>query len=108
MIIIYTTCASEAEAETIAKALLDEKLIACANWWPVRSAYNWRGKRQNENEIALILKTDESQAEAVSEKIKELHSYDTPCIARIEVAKINQEYERWLFSECFPKASPQS
>ena len=31
---IYITCASEDEAERIASALLDERLIACANILP--------------------------------------------------------------------------
>jgi len=30
-IVIYVTCANVAEAEKISTALLDEKLIACAN-----------------------------------------------------------------------------
>ena len=35
MILVYTPCSDEKEANTIAKALLNDKLIACANTIPI-------------------------------------------------------------------------
>ena len=90
---IHTTCSSEKEAENIAKTLLDKNLIACANMFPVRSLYNWKGKLSDEQEFYLVMKT--SKKSEVIQKIKELHSYDLPCIISHQV-EANQDYATWV------------
>ena len=43
-IVILVTAGSETEAETIAKALVEERLAACVNILnPIRSLYRWEG-----------------------------------------------------------------
>ncbi len=55
LILIYMTCADEAEARKIAAALLDERLIACANIMaPHTALYSWKGKREESREVAVI------------------------------------------------------
>jgi periplasmic divalent cation tolerance protein len=98
MIIVYTTCRDEAEARRIAASLLKERLVACANIFPIRSLYRWRGKLCDEAERAMLLKTQSSLWEVVRQRIKELHSYDLPCIERI-AAKGSREFERWVQGE---------
>ncbi|MBI4141697.1 divalent-cation tolerance protein CutA [Candidatus Woesearchaeota archaeon] len=95
MIIVYTPCKDEKEAEKIAEALLNEKLVACANILPSKSLYFWQGKLQKENEAILILKTTKEKFTAAEKKIKELHSYELPCILKIE-GKANEEFEKWV------------
>jgi periplasmic divalent cation tolerance protein len=42
-VVIFVTAGSEAEAETIAKALVEERLVACVNILsPIRSLYHWK------------------------------------------------------------------
>jgi periplasmic divalent cation tolerance protein len=101
MIIVYTTCRDEAEARRIAASLLKERLVACANIFPIRSLYRWRGKLCDEAERAMLLKTQSSLWEAVRRRIKELHSYDLPCIERI-AARGSGEFERWVRGETRP------
>jgi periplasmic divalent cation tolerance protein len=96
VILIYITADSEKEAEGIASALLDESLIACANIFPIKSLYRWEGKVKKSQEFALILKTSEAQYETVESKIKEMHSYEVPCVVSIPVNRGNKEYIDWI------------
>ncbi len=78
---IYITVGSADEARKIAAALVREQLIACANVFPpVTSVYTWKGEVEEAQEIVMICKTRHSLAAAVSARIKQLHSYEVPCI----------------------------
>ena len=96
--IVHVTCASIAEAQRIAKALLDAKLIACAAWWPVRSHFRWRGKLERAREAMLELKTLPKFVAAVSREIKKRHSYELPVITVMRVAS-DKAVERWVKTE---------
>ncbi len=94
---IYITCASEDEAERIASALLDERLIACANILPgMRSLYLWKGRREQAQETALICKTMTDRLDALTEKIRELHSYETPCVTVFPITGGNPDFLAWI------------
>ena len=98
MIAVYITCKDEDEAKKIAGALLDEKLIACANLFPCRSLYKWRGESRDEPECAVIMKTRPEYWDEVRRRITEMHSYDLPCIERME-AQAGAEFENWVRGE---------
>lgn len=88
--LIYITCKDEEEASYIARNLVETGLVACANVLPeIRSIYKWEGKLTEEPESALILKTRKDYFPRVEEKIKELHSYDCPCILSFDIAQAN-------------------
>jgi len=97
MIIIYATFANKDEAKKIANHLLEKKLIACANFSTTESCFVWKGERQEVHETLALLKTKNENWEKVKEEIKQLHSYDTPCIIKIE-AEANKEFEGWINS----------
>ena len=97
IILIYTLCGSVAEAEIITNALLDEKLIACANVGsPVTSHYEWKGQRERSNEIPVFFKTTADSYAAVEARIKDLHSYDVPCVLSISATNVVGNYAAWL------------
>ncbi len=98
MILIYTTFKNKTEAKKIITHLLKKKLIACANLLPIESTYRWKGKINNDKEIAAILKTKEENWNKIKEEIKKLHSYDYPCIIKIN-AEANKEFAEWIDSE---------
>ena len=93
---IYITVGSEAEGEKIVKHLLDQGLIACANMFPIKSYYYWEDKLQQDSEFAVIMKTRTELIDSVITKIKELHSYEIPCIVSWAIEKGNQEYLDWI------------
>ncbi len=100
---IYITCASEDEAERIASALLDERLVACANILPgMRSLYLWKGKREQARETVLICKSMEDRLEALTKKICALHSYETPCVTALPITGGNPDFLAWIEESTSP------
>ncbi len=97
---IYTTCADKEAALDIARTLIDEGLAACGNVIPgLTSVFRWQGKRSEEGEVALILKTSTDRLEAAMARLEELHSYDVPPVEAWPVAKVNQAFRDWVVAE---------
>ena len=95
--LIYVTAPSRPEAEQIAETVVTEKLAACANIFNgVTSIFEWEGKLCRENEAVLILKTTEERVEALTERIKQLHSYDCPCIVALPIEGGNPNFLNWV------------
>ena len=97
MILIYVTYPDEASAQAVSKALLEARLVACANIFPAhRSLYWWEGEIADEAEVAVIYKTRRDRFEAVEAAIKERHPYDVPCIVSVPVEKAQQDFMGWV------------
>jgi len=93
---IYITAKDEAEAGKISKALVEEKLAACVNMHPVKSVYWCQGQIEHDNEVALLVKTKAELADEVIRRVKELHSYEVPCIVCYRIEKGNSDYLKWI------------
>jgi periplasmic divalent cation tolerance protein len=96
---VYVTCADEKEGRKIADHLLNRHLVACANMFPIRSLYWWKGTIEDESEIALILKTQGKHREIIISEIKKIHSYEVPCIEFIKIESGNPDYLKWIEEE---------
>jgi len=97
-VIIYITNPTMEEAKKIARHLLERKLIACANIFPISSLYWWDGEITDDNEFVLLAKTGEHNFEKVKNEVGKMHSYAVPCIIKIPVSS-NTEYFDWLMGE---------
>lgn len=107
--IAYVPCSSSEEAKRIGRILIEEKLAACVNIVDqVASIY--RGgtegtegtegaNTQESMEVLLLVKTTDEHVDALIKRIEELHSYDCPCIAVLDVEKVNAKYEEWVEGE---------
>ena len=98
MTLVYITCKDEKEARKLSMHLLRKRLIACANIFPIKSMYWWNNKIANGKENATMAKTSNKNFRKVEDEVKKLHSYQIPCILRID-AKANKEYEQWSITE---------
>ena len=99
--LFYVTCKNEAEASKIAKAVIAIKLAACANiFGKVGSFFRWEGEVQEATEAVLILKTTKKNMKKLCAKIKELHSYDCPCIIAIPITGGSSDFARWIDEQC--------
>src|SRR5437762_356771 len=96
MVLLYVPCGSAAEAGTLARALLDARLIACANLHSIRSLYHWQGEIVDEAEVVLLAKTTPARAPAAESLIAAQHSYSVPAILRLPVTQVNAPYLTWL------------
>ena len=98
-IFVYVTCASREEARLIARALVDERLVACANLRPHESIYRWNGAVESAEEWGLVLKTTAAAWERVASRVNALHSYKCPCIVALPVAAGHAPFLDWIRGE---------
>jgi periplasmic divalent cation tolerance protein len=97
---IYVTAGSVEEAERIGRALVAERLAACANILPgMRSIYWWDGKMEEASEAVLVLKSVHKNLEALTARVKALHSYAVPCVVALPIEAGNEDYLRWIATE---------
>jgi periplasmic divalent cation tolerance protein len=99
-VFVYTTWPSTVEAERAGRVLVERRLAACVNILPgMVSLYWWEGKIERGEEAVMIVKTRASQADAVGQAVKELHSYTTPAIAVMPLESVEEGYLRWILAE---------
>lgn len=95
--LLYVTCASVDEAQRIARALVKQRLVACANILPaMQSIYEWEGELCESAEAVLILKTRLSLADVAGAAILAAHSYTCPCILQLPIAGGHTPFLNWL------------
>jgi periplasmic divalent cation tolerance protein len=95
--IIYITTSGVEEARKIAKTLLEDKIVACANIIPVmESIYWWEGNLEEDTESVLLVKTRSELVDKVIDRVKEIHTYQTPCALEIQIKKGSDDYLNWL------------
>jgi len=93
----YLTAANEEEARRIAKALVEEQLAACVNiLGRIESVYHWEGEVQSSQETALLAKTTEACFDALAARVRELHSYELPCIVAVPLVRGEAAFLSWI------------
>lgn len=100
--LVYITAKNRDEALMIGKTIVEEQLAACANIIDgMESVYRWKGEIASDKEAVLILKTTYGNVSRLTKRVKELHSYEVPCIISINLAEQegNAAYLDWLRSE---------
>lgn len=97
---IYMTAGSLEEARTIGRALVSERLAACVNIIDrMNSFYWWEGQVLDDAEVVVIAKTVESLVPRLSERVKEMHGYDCPCVIALPIAGGFQPFLDWIGKE---------
>jgi len=96
-IIVFMTTANKKEAEKIARNLLKQRLIACANIvGSISSLFWWEDKISRENEFLVLMKTSADLFEKLAATIRQIHSYEVPEIIAVPITKGEQSYLEWL------------
>jgi periplasmic divalent cation tolerance protein len=96
-IVVFMTVSDEKEATKIIHSLLKDRLIACANIvGPVASLFWWKGKIDKANEFLVIMKSRKNLFKKLSERVKELHSYEVPEVIALPVIEGLPSYLNWL------------
>ena len=96
MRIVFITAPPD-QARNLARTLVTERLCACVNVVPeITSHYIWEGKAEEERESLLIAKVSADRVDAFTERVKALHTYDTPEILAMEPVGGNPDYLDWV------------
>jgi periplasmic divalent cation tolerance protein len=95
--IVLTTVSGAAEAERLARTFVEEHLAACVSLLPgVQSIYHWAGEVESASEILLLIKTGADQVAALEQRLRSLHSYETPEFLVLKVESGSLSYLDWM------------
>jgi periplasmic divalent cation tolerance protein len=84
------------EARGLGEMIINKKIAACVDFWPISSCYNWKGSFSCVSQVMLLITTFEAKLEDVNQIIGEHHTYSTPLIAGVDVRRINHPYKEWM------------
>jgi periplasmic divalent cation tolerance protein len=99
-IVVLSPASSAAEAEAIARRLVEERLAACVNVVTgVRSFYRWKGKIENSPEWLLVIKSSRGRFEGLRAALETLHSYEVPEVIALPVVEGAANYLNWMEGE---------
>ncbi len=99
-LVVLVTAPSAEKALELGRALVGERLAACASLVPgVRSIYWWEGRVQDEAEALLVLKTTRDRFEALRDRTLALHPYQVPEVIALPVEDGSAAYLDWLVRE---------
>lgn len=94
---VMTATASKADAQKVARAVVEARLAGCAQIiGPIASTFWWEGEVQEEDEYLCLIKTRADAFDALANVIKEAHPYDVPEILATPFVNGNQGYLDWL------------
>ena len=93
---VYATASDEKEGMRIGRTVVEKKLAACVNMFPIRSIYWWKGSIEEGNEQALIFKTRSELVPALIKEIEKKSSYDTVCAVSYAMSGGSERYLEWV------------
>jgi uncharacterized protein involved in tolerance to divalent cations len=96
IVTVSIACGSDAEAQAIARVLVEQRLAACVQSHAMTSTYRWKGAIETAPEVMLTAKTRRDKLEALEACVRRLHSYDVPEIIALPVVWAHQPYADWL------------
>jgi periplasmic divalent cation tolerance protein len=99
-LVVLVTAPSAEKAAELGRALVSERLAACASVVPgVRSIYWWEGKVQDEAEALILLKTTPARFQELRDRVVALHPYQVPEVVALKVDAGSEKYLEWIAGE---------
>lgn len=97
ILLVLSTFPDAGKARAAARALVGEKLAACANLLPgVESIYVWKGQTEMGMEVLALFKTTRAAYPALEERLRGLHPYELPEIVAVPLTAGLPDYLRWV------------
>ncbi len=94
--IVYITAGSMDEAKSIGRVLVEERLAACVNIFPITSIYRWKDNIEEAGEFVMLVKTVADKVKDIEKRVKQLHSYEVPCIISFKLDSGSEDYLKWI------------
>jgi periplasmic divalent cation tolerance protein len=100
MIEVHTTCPNLKEAKALAKILLEKKLAACIQLFPIESYFTWKGKKTFAKEIKVTIKTRKALCKRVCATIEKFSSMEVPELCSFSPCDVSPPFYEWLVRSC--------
>jgi len=104
LLLVVTTVGSRDEADRIARALVEQRLAACAQISAIDSYYVWEDEVRHDAEFRVLFKVAASAYDEAEQAIRALHSYELPAIHAIPVERAHAPYADWVIANSTPQA----
>ena len=102
-VVVLTTLPADADAATLARALVEARVAACGNILPpMTSVYRWREGIEEEAERQLMIKTTHARLGDLWERLRALHPYEVPEFVALPVIEGDEAYLRWVGESTAP------
>ena len=99
--LIYVTFPNADTAKKIARTLVEERLLACANVVPqIVSIYRWEGGLCEDGEALMLGKTTGERIPELKRRLADLHEYDCPCLIAMPIDDGLPGFLQWVCAEC--------
>jgi periplasmic divalent cation tolerance protein len=99
-IVVFSTCGSVGDAESLARHLIETRMAACVNVFPqIPSYYRWEGEIQSSAECLLLIKTSRDLFDLLRQKLEAAHSYELPEVLALPIIAGSPNYLDWLTRE---------
>ena len=98
-IIVYSTFPSKEDATKTARTLLEEQLVAGANFIQAESLYRWQGKIEQRNEWAVFFQAEHRFFKRIERRIKQLHPDKVPQIVMWRIRDGYTPFLQWVLDE---------
>lgn len=96
-LLVLTNLPDTAGAQALARRLVEDGLVACANVLaPCTSIYRWQGEVEEATETPLLLKLAAAAYPAVEAAIRAAHPYELPEIVAVPVEQGLPAYLAWV------------
>jgi periplasmic divalent cation tolerance protein len=99
IVVAFTTTPDAETGARIARALVDERLVACVSRVPgIVSIYRFEGAVHEDAEALLVMKTTRKNVAALERRLMELHPYEVPELVVVDASAVGAKYAAWLAS----------
>lgn len=99
-LLVVTTVATREQALALARAMVERRLAACAQWTAIESVYRWQGQVEQEPEFRLLFKTGAEHYPALEAALRAEHPYTLPAIHALATDRAEAAYAEWVAAQC--------
>jgi len=94
--VVQTAVSLPAQAELLARAVVEAKLGACVQVQPIQSYYVWQGETRADAEQLLTIKTRRACYRQLEALLLAQHPYDVPEIIVLPIHQGSPAYFAWI------------
>ena len=106
LLLVLTTVATRADADALARAMVEQRLAACAQISAIDSVYRWQGAVQSEGEFRVLFKTTAERYPALEAALRSSHPYELPAIVALPVVQALPAFADWVAHEVREPRAP--